>query len=199
MAYHLWYDEQVVVFSVPWHLNLRSRWTIKLDHPICVTVWGCECVGPCDCVVRSMCVYSLALGCVKKCLLFALCFTLTPFNSRDSIYPQSQTIIGGKLGNLQDFRAETRLMPSQWDSDVQKQFRYTFDHVWFSFPESVSREMNQEADGERERVEVVAHSVYQRAFSEPLTTLPHLPQQHTDLWAPTQGHTEISPRFGWCV
>lgn len=57
-----------------------------------------------------MCVYLPALRCVNKCLLFAPCFSLTPFNSRDSIYPQSQRIMGGKLGNLQDFCAETQLM-----------------------------------------------------------------------------------------
>lgn len=40
--------------------------------------------------------------------------------------------MGGKLGNLQDFCAETQLMLAYQkhnEMDVQKQFRYTFDHV----------------------------------------------------------------------
>lgn len=205
---HLWYDEQVVVFSVPWHLNLQSRWTIELDHPICVTVWGCECVGLCDCAVKPMCVYSLALLCVKKCLLFALSFTFTPFDSRESIYPQIQyqRIKGRKLVILGGCSAETRLTLSYRKDDNCFDLRpgrketiqiYLWSHL-IQFSKSVSWERNREADRQR-KLRWWPSAFIKELFSEPLTTLPRLPRQHTDLQEPTQRHTAISPRFGWCV
>lgn len=111
-----------------------------------------------------------------------------------------------KTGQFRDCSAET-LTSLIWNTinvltsylEAKKQFKYTFYHIWFSF---LSLQVEREREGNREADRESWGGGPQRlskSFSEPLTTLPHLPRQHTDLQEPTQRHTDPSKVRVMCV
>lgn len=144
-----------------------------------VTVWGCECVSVCACAGRRICVYSVALLCVKCCLGFALTFALTLiWSSCETVfkYPESCRKKNGQFWRgcsaethhpmhsyLRHWYHHKCFDPTPWGRETIQ--INLWSHL-IQCCESASWECEREraATREIERVGVVALSVYQRAL-----------------------------------